>query len=193
MALGFVLALASPQYAQAAAPTVRTITVVGGSQELKATLTINLDSAVTPARATVLQQELQTTIEPGISAIVTHIPRLPCQTGITMYKDHGNVDLQYKCYPTYATTQWGLRLSNSARKIIVGNVNEDGMRWWRNGTPQPKNAPHRNVSKYYVFHGSLSKMWNDDSITYQDYITFLHNVGSGGTGSVLFAGSYSVG
>ena len=96
-------------------------------------------------------------------------------------------------YPQKAVTNWSVRLSDGIRARIVGNVNEDGMWWWRNGVRQSRNAPHPSRSKYYVFHGTLNPMWNGDLITYQDYISFRHNIGSGGRGSVLFAGQYRVG
>ena len=95
--------------------------------------------------------------------------------------------------PTHPRLGRAVQLSDGIRARIVGNVNEDGLWWWRNGVRQSRNAPHPNRSKYYVFHGTWNPMWNGDLITYQDYISFRHNIGSGGRGSVLFAGQYRVG
>ncbi|WP_018687190.1 hypothetical protein [Actinokineospora enzanensis] len=62
------------------------------------------------------------------------------------------------------------------------------MRWWRNSYVQPKNSPH-NVPKNYIFHGTFNPVYGSDHLDYQDYFTFRHNVGSGGTGSLTIAGA----
>lgn len=73
------------------------------------------------------------------------------------------------------------------RAIVVGNVNETGLRWWRNGAAMPQNSPHL-VPANYLFHGSMTYATRGSTIDYQDYMTFRHNVGPGGTASITWAG-----
>ncbi|WP_256375766.1 hypothetical protein [Actinopolyspora erythraea] len=35
----------------------------------------------------------------------------------------------------------------------------------------------------------MKKVWVHNNIDYQDYLTFRHNIGPGGTASVTFAGT----
>ncbi len=89
-----------------------------------------------------------------------------CGSHISDGDTNGNFDIQYFCGST-RTLPWGFRIAAAIRAIIVGNVNETGLRWWRNGYPQAQNAPH---------------------IVPPDYQFHRHNVGPGGTGTLTFAG-----
>ena len=50
-----------------------------------------------------------------------------------------------------------------------------------------KNAGHY-VPDYYQFHGTMTGATRGTRIDYQDYMTFRHNIGPGGTGSITWAG-----
>ncbi len=69
----------------------------------------------------------------------------------------------------------------------MGNITETGLSWWRKGAAMPQNAPHV-VPPSYTLHGSMTPVPYNSRVEYQDYITFRHNVGSGGTASVTWAG-----
>lgn len=54
----------------------------------------------------------------------------------------GTFNIRYDCYSGYGILPWGFKLSPAVQAIVVGNVNEDGLRWWRDGVSQAKNSPH---------------------------------------------------
>jgi len=52
----------------------------------------------------------------------------------------------------------------------------------------PQNAPHVEGAAYQ-FHGTMKPVPIGSILDYQDVYTFRHNVGSGGTAQVVWAGS----
>lgn len=83
--------------------------------------------------------------------------------------------------------RWTYRISSQVRAIIVGPVTETGLWYFINGVRQPRNSPHVEPSDY-LFHGTMSGVDTGVQVDYQDYLTFRHNIGPGGTGSITFAG-----
>ena len=94
--------------------------------------------------------------------------------------------IAYYCGGSVRTLPWGFQISYATQAIIVSNVTERGMSWWRNGSFAGQNAPHT-VPKDYQFHGTFNPVYAGNDIDYSDYMTFRHNVGSGGTGSLTVA------
>ncbi|MEU7474288.1 hypothetical protein AB0A94_38445 [Streptomyces sp. NPDC044984] len=62
----------------------------------------------------------------------------------------------------------------------MGNINEKGLRWWRNGSFAGQSAPH-SVPPNYQIHGTMKPLYAKNRIEYQDYITWRCNIGPGGT------------
>jgi hypothetical protein len=114
---------------------------------------------------------------------------LSCEGYINRTSNEGRFTLAYNCFGGYGTLPWSFRLSPQVQAIVVGNVNEDGLWWWRNGVRQAKNAPHPNAPRNYLFHGTLNPVYHYNHVQYQDYISFRHNIGPGGRGSVTIAGA----
>jgi hypothetical protein len=192
-ALSLSLALVmqgSGTLARAESPSVGQLVIRSTTSGGSVTLTLKFDKPVTQAEATRLETELASPLTPAAPASVRN---MKCNQSDVLFNSHGRVDLYYKCFPTHAVTQWSIRISTDLQSKIVGQVNEHGMQWWRNSVEQARNASHLNYPKNYIFHGTLNPMWNGNRITYQDYFTFQHNIGSGGSGSVVFAGEYTVG
>lgn len=104
----------------------------------------------------------------------------------------GRWETEYRCFPAYATLPWGFKISGQVQGSIVGLVNERGLKWWRNSVQQPMNSPHLEA-KNYLFHGTMKKVWNGDTIVYKDLYTFRHNVNGGGNGSISIGGTFGVG
>ena len=50
-----------------------------------------------------------------------------------------------------------------------------------------QNRPHVEA-KDYIFHGNMRGANPGSKIQYQDYMTFRHNIGRGGTGSIFWSG-----
>jgi hypothetical protein len=100
--------------------------------------------------------------------------------------NNGSLTLQYTC-STRDSLAWSYVISAPVQAIIVSNVAERGLDWWVNGVAKPRNAPH-NVVKSYLFHGTMTGATRGTTVDYQDYMTFRHNLGSGGTGSITWAG-----
>lgn len=153
------------------------------NQILRTTITLNFDRGISQEKAKKLREDLQrdAAVRPAASDY------LSCEGSLTRTDSNGQFDAQYTCYATYGVVAWGFKLSAGVQAIVVGNVSERGLSWWRNGAAMPQNAPH-NVPASYHFHGTMSPTYNPCHVDYQDYLTFRHNVGPGGTGSVTFAG-----
>ena len=114
--------------------------------------------------------------------------RLSCGNTWTASDSNGRIRLSYRCDLSPKRVQWDYKLAICA--IVVSPVKEQGLRWWRGGVSQPQNAPHTEGC-LYNWHGTMNPVPVLSSVDYQDHFTFRHNVGSGGSGSVTFAGSYT--
>jgi hypothetical protein len=101
---------------------------------------------------------------------------------------NGRLALDYRCELTPKRVWWSYKLSTAIQSIVVGTVQEMGLRWWKDGVSQPQNAPHSEGAAYN-FHGTMNPTPIGSLLDYQDVFTFRHNVGSGGTAQVVFAGS----
>ncbi len=66
-------------------------------------------------------------------------------------------------------------------------INERGLAWWRNGTRMPSNTGHIVAPSYHP-HGTMAPVYARNHVDFQDYITWRHNVGPGGTSALTFAG-----
>lgn len=170
----------------------REIVLTSGSAQFATTLRLTLDRPATSTERQKIARDLSA--GQGTQAQVTPMAttNLKCSQGYVKVTNEGRWEMSYNCYPEYATTPWSFKISSNVQYIIVSPVTESGLLWWRNGTRQPRLAPHTEP-KGYLFHGTMKKMWNGDAIDYQDYFTFRHNVNGGGTGSITIAGSYTVG
>lgn len=167
----------------------RELVFTSGSTQFATTLRLTFEKPITSSEKQRIVRELTgTRSQVGPMAIMN----LSCNDTYAKTTSEGSWEVQYRCFPEYATLPWGFKISSSVKKIIVSNVTEDGLWWWRNGVRQTKLARHV-VPKDYLFHGTMKKVWNGDSINYQDYFTFRHNVGSGGTGAIAIAGTFTVG
>lgn len=182
---GLLLALFLVPLAQAA--PVETVSVLK-VQDDHATLVLNFDKPISRVKAEGVAARLESIgqSEAGTSAEARRAGDIMfCSTGRSYTDSNGTLSLQRSC--TGRTLAWGYKISSGVQAIIVSNVNETGMWYWINGTRQSRNSPH-NEPKNYNFHGSFSNISNNQTIQYQDYMTFRHNVGSGGTGSITIAG-----
>lgn len=115
-------------------------------------------------------------------------PPLGCGNQRVDLDSNGRFTIDYRCDLSPKRLQWTYKLSPEVRAIIVSPVTERGADWWKDGAPQPRNAPHLEGASYQ-FHGTFSGTPIGSGVDYQDVLTFRHNVGSGGTGTVVWAGS----
>lgn len=159
------------------------------ADSLKSTLELSFDAPIAQPEADQIRQQM--TSEPPVQRAQV-ADRLACQTHLDRSDSNGSWTLQYQCLEDYGILNWGFRLSPTNQATVVGSVTEDGLRWWRNSVEQPKNSPHV-VPADYLFHGSMRPVYNGDVVDYQDYLTWRHNIGPGGTAAVTFAGSVGLG
>lgn len=99
----------------------------------------------------------------------------------------GTYTVQHACGGS--TAPWGFKLSSSIRSIVVGNVAESGMSWYKNYGKQPTQASHL-VDPAYQFHGTYNPVRMNDKVNYSDSFSFRHNVGGGGSAVVSISGAW---
>lgn len=167
---------APPASAVPAAPQVRVIEIPFG-QNL---LTLRLDKPMAASDAAAAARTLRQNMQAPVSDIMF------CTTGRSYTDSNGTLNLARFC--NLRQLRWDYRISPGVQAIIVGPVSETGLWYFINGARQPRNAPHLEP-RDYLFHGTMSGIDTGVTVTYQDYMTFRHNIGPGGTGSITFAGS----
>jgi hypothetical protein len=165
-----------------------TFTVPAGPRAT-ATVDITFDRPVSSTVAAGIREVAA--VEPAVRS--TTPERMTCGQEIVRSDADGGASLRYACYPQYAVINWFFRLSPALQATVVGTVDERGVSWWRNGVEQPRNASHPGIPGDYLLHGTLLKVWNGDAVDYQDYLSWRHNVGTGGRIAVVFAGSVALG
>ena len=101
----------------------------------------------------------------------------------------GSYTIQRACASQYAP--WGLKLSAYWQSHVVGLVNERGLDWKLNGANRPRQAPHPGTSANYTFHGTYSGIRDRYNVSYQDLISFRHNLGPGGEAAITFYGDHT--
>jgi hypothetical protein len=179
-------ATASSAVAQSAPKSIRSIQVrssfSGG--DLTSTTELKFAHPVSVAEAGQYSRQLA---GGGLAAAQLGPSYISCEGSGAWSDSNGKLSLQYTCTKGTGYLAWGFKLSAAVRAIVVGNINETGLRWWLNGKAKPQNAPHV-VPPSYLLHGTMSGASTGSTVDYQDYITFRHNVGSGGTGSVTWSG-----
>ena len=180
---------ARPGAAQASAP-VKSIQIKSSAPggQLDTVVTLTFDKPVDAGHAAQYSRQLTNSATSVMTATGQLGPAYISCGGSGAWADaNGSLVMQYTCLSTRATIAWGFKISPALQAIIVGNVSERGLSWWRNGVAMPMNSPHA-VPAYYQIHGSMTGANPNTQIDYQDYITFRHNVGSGGSGSITWAG-----
>lgn len=109
-----------------------------------------------------------------------------CDESYSFSDSNGTFSVQRRC--GIAAAPWSWRMSYALQKICVnGTVKESGLKWTKNGVTQPKMSPHAGVICGYYFHGTF-RVHKGDRVTYNDTVTFRHNLGSGGNATVRFDG-----
>jgi hypothetical protein len=175
---------AQPASAQDA--KVTSIAIVGGTSSTQLTLSLTFDKGISASEADRLRSSLAASVsDVGIAG--DWGDPLHCWGEIQVYDNNGSFGIAYNC-GNPRTAPWHFQIASQVRAIIVGNVNEQGLSFWRNSFFAGQNAPHT-VPSDYLFHGTITPALYWDSIDYQDYISFRHNLGGGGSGAIAFAGS----
>jgi hypothetical protein len=165
--------------ARAAKPgDVTSITIKDGFSRL----TLTFDKPITQAEAT------DVTVSHSLASTAS-FKTLTCGTSGGYADSNGLFTYQYYCSGSTRTIPWGFSLSASNQATVVGLVNETGLRWWCNGAFVGQNAPHA-VPPSYQFHGTMNPVAAGCMIDYQDYMTWRHNIGSGGTAALTLAGTF---
>jgi hypothetical protein len=185
------LLVGSPTTAEAAPAekliTQTAVSYVAPDGSFGSTMVLKFD---TPQSSTRVMREMTSRQPTGVLQAQLGPQNIDCEGSGNWSDSNGKLSLQYTCNSSRRTgyLAWGYRISSGVKAIITGGVSERGLSWWRNGVAMPSNAPHPGVSKDYVFHGTMTGANSNMDITYQDYLTFRHNVGGGGTGSIAWAG-----
>jgi hypothetical protein len=147
---------------------------------------LNFDKPIDAARAEQYTQQFAPA-KAGIRATELGPAYISCDGSGDWSESDGHLSMQYTCLSTRATLAWGFTVSPALQAVIVSNLSERGLSWWLNGTSMSQNAPHT-VPASYQMHGSMVGASPDSQLEYQDYITFRHDIGPGGTGSITWAG-----
>ncbi len=176
----------TPASAASAAGEVREISIeTKSAKEFDSVLKLTFDKPVTQGEADRIRQDMSKQAPVQMSKVEDYIS---CEGDLTRSNQHGTWTVQYVCFNGYGTIPWGFKIAPNVQAIAASNVTEDGLRWWRNGASMPKNAGH-NVPAWYHFHGTMNPVYHYNTVQYQDYLTFRHNLGSGGTATLTFAGA----
>lgn len=154
--------------------------------QYQSSIDLKFDKPVSVKVADSYVQRLANAIRPVEAAPQLGPEYLSCGGSGKWSDNNGSLTLQYTCSTTDRIA-WSYRISPQVQAIIVSNISEQGLDWWVNGVKKPRNAPH-NVPKDYLLHGTMSGATRGTQVDYQDYITFRHNLGGGGTGSITWAG-----
>lgn len=110
-----------------------------------------------------------------------------CSVGNYQYSDaNGTFNIRNNC--PYDNNNWSFQFSPGVNSIITSYISEGGMRWTKNNINMSANASHY-VPKGYWFHGTLTPVYHNDRISYNDVFTFSVNVaGKPGTGTLSIVG-----
>ncbi|BFU44701.1 hypothetical protein KRMM14A1004_29380 [Krasilnikovia sp. MM14-A1004] len=173
---------AAPAQAISRDSRVKTLVIAANAGDsFHSTLRLNFDSPISQQQAAAITSAMAgPTVTPTGESMW-------CLGYISRNDANSTFYIQYNC-GSPRTLTWGWKLSASLQSVIVSSVSEIGLQWWRNGAFAGQNAPHV-VPKDYTIHGTMNPVYAGNDIDYQDYATFRHNVGTGGTGSVSWAGS----
>lgn len=156
------------------------------------TLNLRFDEPVTQSDVAAVEEALTgdfvaaSSTTTSVAAFDPDAKNMWCGSRTSHIDSNGTLTLDRRC-GTYRDILWSYRISTAVKAIIVSNVSETGLWYWIDGVRQPRNAPH-NVPDWYTFHGRMYGVNTGEYVQYQDYMTFRHNVGPGGTGSITFAG-----
>lgn len=187
MSAVLALALAGPAGAAAtAAPdtSVKSLVVTSGDSTEHATLSLTFANGISQAAAAKIRSQFAGPVRPDYGVDMW------CWGSLNVPDGNGDFSIQYNC-GSPRTLPWGYQISSAVQSIIVSPVSETGLRWWRNSYLAGQNAPHT-VPANYNFHGTMNPVWATDNVSYQDYMTFRHDLGGGGTGSITFAGGVNL-
>lgn len=159
-------------------------------QDTYSTLSLRFDEPITAEAAERARASLQPTSEEEVTASEERW-RLSCGNRVTFIDSNGTFDVAYYCGTLMQrgltrTLPWGYKLSAKVQAIVVGDVVEKGLTWWNDGAFGGQNSPHVEPPSYH-FHGTMKPVYPNSNVDCQDYLTFRHNIGPGGTGSVTFA------
>lgn len=183
--------VASPAYAgPPSTQTVNNIVIENAGPAGRVTLTLTFVKGVSLAESERIRSSLSST--PTQAVVTPAIAGTPmwCGSFVSQGDSNGSWSIQYYCGTT-RTLPWGFQLSVAIQAIIVGNVSERGLSWWRNGAFAGQNAPHT-VPPSYLFHGTMTPVYAGNQIDYSDYFSFRHNIGGGGSGAISLAGTVTL-
>ncbi|MFG2138941.1 hypothetical protein [Streptomyces sp. NPDC048650] len=111
---------------------------------------------------------------------------LRCDKDLKERSKHGTLDARFNC--KHSVMNWGWKIAPEVRATITSKVHEDGVHWWKNGKPMPKNSAH-DVPKDYHLHGTLKTVEHGDIVEFQDHLKFkIKKNGKTGTGTLTWAG-----
>lgn len=148
-------------------------------------LSLTMDKPISQQDADAIRRQLA---PEGSAATSEQVETLGCNKEMTRADGGGSLNLRFQCRPQNGVVNWGFRISPQTQATVVGTVAEDGLRWWRNSVEAPKASPHNEIASY-IFHGTMTPVFVNDIIDYQDVFIYRHNIGTGGTARLAFAGS----
>ncbi|MEY9931750.1 hypothetical protein ABH926_006399 [Catenulispora sp. GP43] len=114
---------------------------------------------------------------------------LYCNDPYSFSDSDGTYSFQHACGGT--TGPWGYKVSSGLCAIVVGDINEVGMGWTRNGVNQGRAIGHP-VPCSYQLHGAYNPDHDYDYLTYTDTVTFEVEVdGDTGHATLNITGSFT--